>query len=503
MKKISKLTFVLISGALLSGALIACGNNNGGDKSQAGDETAIKEIRAKSYTETYKEGDSVKKSDIKLEIVYNDGTTSSVRSSSFTISATEALKASDTKIVVTYVDENEKEWTLELPITVSALSALTVTGFPTDAEQPATVTYETIFANVTVTGQWGELSEEVKNYTIFDNNAEVENAKSVLSGGDHVIKVGLGSLFATTTYSFSVVTIKDLEVEADLNSVYLDSTTWQDIHNAIDVKAVYSATQKEAYDNFELYDGDTLVADLEAQLTAGTHAIKVKIPGLDKSKDFTITVREQSAALVVEAESIVTAAPTDASVKGYTMARTSYDGDYVAISDSNTQPWCLESTNSASGKANVGSTAAGYVMEWHFYAEKAGKAVPQLRAASCWLKEDNGSWDPRWMGDIVLSELFTAEINGSPFTIPSNKVLKGSGFKGNQNAGVATWYSWNTAEFGEIDVNQGWNVFTMKFKLTSELQQLPVDADTGATKYVNCHNSYTLMNIDCMNIFFL
>ena len=206
--------------------------------------------------------------------------------------------------------------------------------------------------------------------------------------------------------------------------------------------------------------------------------------------------------ITVEAEYVKTTSTDIFEIEPYVMVKTSPDGEYVPAGTSNSQPWCIESQSRASGGYSVGGTATGYVMEVHFYSEFAGQAIPQIRAASCWLKKDDGNWSPRWMGDIVLAELFTAEVNGQPFEIPSSNILEGSGSKGNQEPNVATWYSWNTAEFGTIDVQQGWNTFTIKFKTTAELSELPVDSDTGKAKYVNCHDSYTLMNIDCFYIIF-
>ena len=489
--KVSKFSFVLFSALLAGGALVGCGGG-GGDGG-----AAIEEIKVTKYTENYKEGATFTSSGLTVVAVYKDGTEETIRTKDLTLPK-DKLTANDKEATISYTLD-DKTYTVKVPINVYAISALKATGFPEDPDQPATVTYATIFANVKVEAEYGPIKEEVTTYDIYDNDVKVADKAGLAGSGSHAIKLGLGEFKSAVLYTFQTVQIQRIDVEGDINSIYLDTTTWQDIYNAMTVYAVYSETNKEVMREFELRDGDTLVEDLEQTLSVGSHTVTVSVPAFSATKQFSFEVKAASSALVVECENVLTAAPEDHNP--YVMVKTSYEGDYVNAGTSNSQPWCVESSSGSSGGRSIGGTAAGYVMEIHFYCEEDGQAIPQIRAASCWLKEDDGNWGPRWMGDIVLAELFTAEVNGQPFEIPANKVLKGSGSKGNTQANVATWYSWNTAEFGTIDVQEGWNTFTIKFKTRDELGQLPVDSDTGYTKYLNCHNSYTLMNIDCFNLF--
>jgi hypothetical protein len=121
------------------------------------------------------------------------------------------------------------------------------------------------------------------------------------------------------------------------------------------------------------------------------------------------------------------------------------------------------------------------------------------------MKTDDGNWNPGWVGDVQLNEVFSAYTNGTAMPISNEVILPGSGDKNDTNYTKDKFKNWKEVDFGVLDLVQGWNVVEMDFATVEQLSKLDIDPDTNKPKYQNSvsSNAYGLPGLDCLKITFL
>lgn len=257
------------------------------------------------------------------------------------------------------------------------------------------------------------------------------------------------------------ITVVDLPIESisvDVGNIALRTAvnTAMDF-SGITVKAIYTdGSESPVQDGYTFKVDDEEVEDVSAiSFTKwGTHTITV-VYG-EVSQDISVTVFD---GFVVEAERIFENATAD-------------DKNYVEIykASSLSKPGAVtKETEPASGGSYMGRVFKGSGIRFHVFVDEDCNAEVILRAASCYMLQDGGSWSPVVMGEEQFNRLFAvsygsaAEASASSLKeliIPDDVVLAGSSTD-NPAGDKLLYVNWKDVNFGILSLKKGDNVIEL------------------------------------------
>ncbi|MFA6861203.1 MAG: bacterial Ig-like domain-containing protein [Bacilli bacterium] len=479
---------------LFTTGVASCGSTNSGT-SASESVAAVKSLEiVKNPTKTaYIEGQKFSKTGMELKATLEDGTTLTPKNSEVTISPATALKTTDTKVTASY-----KEASVDIPITVSAkvLDSILITA-PTVTTVGTNDVYG--FDGLVVMAHYNDNSEDVEvssdKYSLSIDGTTIKATDLCsLAAGDYNVTVTYETKTATFAITVITKTIKTVTF-TDPSSTTLAKGGNYDF-SGFKATATFEEeglTSAELNINrIEFSINDTVVHEGDAiALDKGTYTVNVKVLGTttEFTHEFTIKIM---VGYKIEAEGLTDADDDSITASTYVKGKKSKDDtSYISYHTETGMPLAsLSDSSTASGGGYLGEVYPSSYIEFHFKSEIVQNASIEISAASCWLREDS-NWQPLWMGDIQLNQVFSATANDTAVTIEDSVVLPGSGSKGNTTTGIASWWGWQTVSFGEMSLKAGWNVIAMEIK-----------PEFALATYVNSHGSYTIMNLDFVQVSF-
>lgn len=219
---------------------------------------------------------------------------------------------------------------------------------------------------------------------------------------------------------------------------------------------------------------------------SGEHTLTVVYGAV--SADITIDIFE---GFVIEAENVVKTSEVTSDMRNF--VELCAPGKSSATSSSTTYPYKQQNADEpASGGAYLGSVFKEAVMRFHIWADEPGYADVILRASSCYMTEDGGSWSPIEVGDQQFNRLFEISYGSAAdaeadtlerLYVSDDVVLKGG------RTDIATgdgmlFVNWMDVNFGTLPLEAGDNI--LEFNVI--------------TDYVNSRNQQVACNIDRLEV---
>lgn len=388
----------------------------------------------------------------------------------------------------------------------SAVESIAIETLPTKTSYVEGETLDLEGLSIKVTMNTGETEIKRSGFT-------VDIANKPLTVDMTTATVTYRKKSATFSITVSAVVVKTLAIQTGLGNDLFASQNVLDFSSMVLLATLDDDSTREV----SVYDCDSIVDEKGNAITAetlgsalglGEHTITATYRG--KTISFTIRV---ASGYVIEAEEL-TDNPNIEDVPGvtnYVFGYKSKGGDLVtprrgrATGDGQDLCGITYTKNNTSNNEFLGGTKPGNVVEFHFRSEIAQKAQLTLRASSNWMKTDDGNWNPGWVGDVQLNEVFSAYTNGTAMPIADDVILPGSGDKNDTNYTKDKFKNWKDVDFGVLDLVEGWNVVEMDFATTAQLGLLDIDPDTNKPKYQNSvsSNAYGLPGLDCLKVTFL
>lgn len=403
-------------------------------------------------------------------------------------------------------EENQSSSSASSSRTTATVESIAIETMPTKTSYVEGETLDTSGLSIKVTMNTGDTEIKTSGFTVDIANVPLTPSMTTAT-------VTYRKKTATFNITVTSIVVKSLAIQTGLSNNLFASQNVLDFSSMVLLATLEDNSTRE----ISVYDCDSIVDEkgnaitietLGSALGLGEHTITATFRG--QSVSFTIRV---ASGYVIEAEEL-TDNPNIESVAGvtnYVFGYKSKGGELVTPrrgrSTGDGQDLCgiTYTKNNTSNNEFLGGTKPGNVVEFHFISEIAQKAQLTLRASSNWMKTDDGNWNPGWVGDVQLNEVFSAYTNGTAMPISDEVILPGSGDKNDTNYTKDKFKNWKDVDFGVLDLVQGWNVVEMDFATVEQLSKLDIDPDTNKPKYQNSvsSNAYGLPGLDCLKITFL
>ena len=311
--------------------------------------------------------------------------------------------------------------------TTATVESIAIESLPTKLDYVEGEILDTTGLSIKVTMSTGETEIKTSGFSVDIANTPLTPAMTTAT-------VTYRKQTAKFSINVSSVVVKSLAIQTALGNNVFASQSVLDFSSMVLLATLDDDSTRE----ISIYDCDTIVDENGKAITAetigsdlglGAHTITATYRG----KTITFEIRI-AAGYVIEAEALSDDPniQEQAGVTNYVYGYKVKGGDLVTPrrgrSTGDGQDLCgiAYTKNNTSNNEFLGGTKPGNVVEFHFLSEIAQKAQLTLRASSNWMKTDDGNWNPGWVGDVQLNEVFSATTNGVAMPIADDVILPGS-----------------------------------------------------------------------------
>ncbi len=451
------------------------------------------EIASNPKKTSYVEGQRFSKTGLILKATLEDGSSITPKTSDVVITPNRALQTSDTKVTATY-----RKTEVDIPITVAkrVLENIVVTE-PTNLKVGVGDVYS--FSDLIVFAHYNDESDDVElkasEYKLSINDSEVKSSDICsLDEGSYTVLVSYQNKTSSFMISVIKMTVADVTFTNPVSLSFAKGGKYDftgfEAHATFKEEGVKAKNLdfnrlKFTIGEKEIHHGDVIESD------DGTYKVDVTVLNTESVFNYSFDI-EIFAGYKIEAEDLSVLEESEILSDSYVRGKAEKNSaDYIDYHTDTVLP--LSSRNDslkASAGQYLGEIRGGCYIEFNFKSEVSQKASINIKAASTWLRKDK-DWNPLWMGDIQLNEVFKATANETAVNISDEVILSGSGDIDNTETGVAAWDNFESVSFGEMDLAVGWNKVSIEIEPESKL-----------AKYVNSHGSFTIMNIDYLLVGF-